>query len=73
MESLMNPRPSPDTPQQPQGVTLEYLLNIRIGLDQIKGNSKELQDARKKLEIIICNVISGFTPIVPEPSKDNLQ
>lgn len=63
----------PPSPQQPQGVTLEYLLNIRIGLDQVKGNSKEIQDAKKKLEVIICNVIGGFTPVIPNATKETIQ
>jgi hypothetical protein len=63
----------PSSSQQSQGVTLEYLLNIRIGLDQVKGNSKEIQDAKKKLEVIICNVIGGFTPVILNATKETIQ
>jgi len=52
-------------------MNLESILNLRIGLDQIKPTSKDITDAKKHLDSIILSLITGFTAI--PANKDNLQ
>jgi len=52
-------------------MNLEHILNLRIGLDQIKPPSKDITEAKKHLDSIILNIITGLKPI--PASKETMQ